>query len=159
MDHLFCSICQARAGLMPALAFLRRTVDGRSVCAAQTCTDARAACKTAHGGTTRPTPQSKRLRRCVFSDLCHSSTVSPPPAGGIGVRVFPASCVLVPKRDACAFLVQQEKPKRRPILVLFRRIFRFSFCTSHEIQHFCASDFAVATLVAMPVRNLIFCLL
>ena len=50
---------------------------------------------------------------CV-SDLCHSSTVSPPPAGGIGVRVFPASCVLVPKRDACAFLAQQEKPKTQP---------------------------------------------
>ena len=33
---------------------------------------------------------------CV-SDLCHSSTVSPPPAGGIGVRVLSASCVLVPK--------------------------------------------------------------
>ena len=87
------------------------TVGGRGVCSAQTCTDAQSACKTAHIGTTRPTPRSKRLRRCAFSDLCHSSTVSPPPAGGIGVRVLPASCVLVPKRDACAFLAQQEKPK------------------------------------------------
>ena len=80
---------------------------------------------------------------CV-SGLCRSSPVNSPPAGGIGVRVLPASCVLVPKRDACAFLAQQEKPKRRQILVLFRRIFRFSFCTSHEIQHFCASDAVVA---------------
>ena len=127
------------------------TMGGRGVCAAQTCTAARSACKTAHIGTTRPTPRSKRLRRCAFSDLCRSSAVNLPSGGGIGVRVFPASCVLVPKRDACAFLAQQEKPKRRQILVLFRRIFRFSFCTSHEIQHFCASDFVVATLVAMEI--------
>ena len=40
MDNLLRSICQARAGLMPALAFLRRTEDGRGVCVAQTCTDA-----------------------------------------------------------------------------------------------------------------------
>ena len=114
MDHLLRSICQARAGLMPALVFLRRTEGGRGVCVAQTCTDARLAHKTAHVGTTRPTPQSKWLRRCAFSDLCRSSAVSPPPTGGIGVRVFPASCVLVPKRDACAFLAQQEKPETQP---------------------------------------------
>ena len=55
MDHLLRSICQARAGLMPALVFLRRTVGGRGVCVAQTCTDARSAHKTAHVGTTRLT--------------------------------------------------------------------------------------------------------
>ena len=38
------------------------TVGGRGVCVVQTCTDARSACKTAHVGTTRPTPRSKRLR-------------------------------------------------------------------------------------------------
>ena len=37
---------------------------------------------------------------CV-SDLCHSSTVSPPPVGGIGVRVLPASTVLISNGDAC----------------------------------------------------------
>ena len=42
------------------------TMGGRGVCAAQTCTAARSACKTAHIGTTRPTPRSKRLRRCAF---------------------------------------------------------------------------------------------
>ena len=51
---------------MPALAFLRRTVGGRGICMEQTCADARAACKTAHGGTTRPTPRSEWLRRCAF---------------------------------------------------------------------------------------------
>ena len=40
---------------MPALAFLRRTVGGRCVYVAQTCTDARSAHKTAHVGTTRLT--------------------------------------------------------------------------------------------------------
>ena len=38
---------------------------------------------------------------CI-SDLCRSSTINSPPTGGIGVRVLPASCVLVPKRYACA---------------------------------------------------------
>ena len=51
---------------MPALVFLRRTVGGRGICVVQTCTDARSACKTAHIGTTRPTPRSKRLRRRAF---------------------------------------------------------------------------------------------
>ena len=34
--------------------------------------------------------------------MIRSSTVNSPHAGGIGVRVLPASCVLVPKRYACA---------------------------------------------------------
>ena len=44
---------------MPALVFLRRTVGGRGVCVVQTRTDAQSACKTAHVGTTRPTPRNK----------------------------------------------------------------------------------------------------
>ena len=114
MDHLPHSICKARAGLMPALAFLCRTEGGRGVCVVQTRTDARSAGKAAHVGTTRPTPRSKRLRRCAFSDLCSSSAVNLPSGGGIGVRVLPASRILVPKRDACAFLARQEKPKTQP---------------------------------------------
>ena len=113
---------------MPALVFLRCTVGGRGVCVAQTCTDARSACKTAHIGTTRPTPRSKWLRRCAFSDLCRSSAVNLPPGGGIGVRVLPASCVLVPKRDACAFLAQQEKPEVLPVAGIAQKtISIFSF--------------------------------
>ena len=61
MDHLPHSICKARAGLMPALVFLRRTEGRRGVCVAQTCTDARSACKTAHGGTTRLTAGACQL--------------------------------------------------------------------------------------------------
>ena len=90
------------------------TVGGRGVCVVQTSTDARSARKTAHVGTTRPTPQSKWLRRCAFSDLCRSSAVNLPPGGGIGVRVLPASAVLISSGDACAFLAQQEKPKTQP---------------------------------------------
>ena len=114
MDHLLCSICKASAGLMPALAFLRRTAGGRGVCVAQTCTDARSAGKAAHVGTTCPTQRSKWLRRCAFSDLCRSSAVNLPPGGGIGARVLPASRILVPKCYACAFLARQEKPKTQP---------------------------------------------
>ena len=61
MDHLLRSICKARAGLMPALVFLRRTVGGRCVYVAQTCTDARSAHKTAHVGTTRLTAGACQL--------------------------------------------------------------------------------------------------
>jgi len=50
---------------------------------------------------------------CV-SGLCRSSPVNSPPAGGIGVRVLPASAVLISNGDACAFLAQQEKPKTQP---------------------------------------------
>ena len=42
------------------------TEGGRGVCVVQTSTDARSAHKTAHIGTTRPTPRNIRLRRCAF---------------------------------------------------------------------------------------------
>ena len=41
-------------------------------------------------------------------------TVNAPPTGGIGVRVLPASAVLISNGDACAFLAQQEKPETQP---------------------------------------------
>ena len=96
---------------------------------------------------------------CV-SDLCHSSTVSPPPAGGIGVRVFPASCVLVPKRDACAFLVPQEKPKTQPAshatasyiaenLGSLHFGFRSRYISRYENLKFRFLPFVVVTIVAM----------
>ena len=71
---------------MPALAFLRRTEGGRGVCVAQTCTDARSAHKTAHIGTTRPTPRSKWLRRCAFLTcaVVHPSTLRLQAALGSG---------------------------------------------------------------------------
>ena len=99
---------------MPALVFLRRTVGGRGVCVAQTCTDAQSAHKAAHVGTTRPHAAEQTAAPMCISDLCRSSTVNSPLAGGIGVRVLTASRILVPKCYACAFLAQQEKPKTQP---------------------------------------------
>ena len=127
---------------------------------AQTCTDARSAHKTAHVSTTCPTQRSKWLRRCAFSDLCRSSAVNLPSGGGIGVRVLPASCVLVPKRDACAFLAQQEKPKTQPashaaVLYTAQNLeflylgFRSRYISRYENLKFGFSPFIVASIVAM----------
>ena len=140
---------------------------GRGVCSAQTCTDARSARKTAHVGTTRPTPRSKWLRRCAFSDLCRSSAVSAPPGGGIGVRVLPASCVLVPKRDACAFLVQQEKPTTQPashatVSYIAEKLVSLRFgCRSRYISRYVNLKlgflpFVVASIVAMVFFSAVF---
>ena len=120
---------------------------------------AQSACKTAHVGTTRPTPRSKRLRQCALSDLCRSSTINSPPTGGIGVRVLPASCVLVPKRDACAFLAQQEKPKTQPEshatvsytaynLAFLHFEFRSRYISRYAGSKFDFLPFVVATIVA-----------
>ena len=65
------------------------TVGGRGVCVAQTCTDARLAHKTAHVGTTRPTPRSKRLRRRAFlaCAVVHPSTLRLQAALGSGLSL------------------------------------------------------------------------
>ena len=152
---------------MPALVFLRCTVGGRGVCVAQTCTDAWSAHKTAHVGTTRPTPRSEWLRRCAFSDLCRSSAVNLPPGGGIGVRVLPASCVLVPKCYACAFLVQQEKPTTQPashatVSYIAEKLVSLRFgCRSRYISRyvnlkFSFLPFVVVTIVAMVFFSAVF---
>ena len=135
-------------------------VGRRGICVAQTCTDARSACKTAHVGTTRPTQRSKWLRRCAFSDLCRSSAVNLPPGGGIGVKVLPASRILVPKCYACAFLAQQEKPKTQPEshatvsytaynLAFLHFEFRSRYNSRYENLKFGFLPFLVASIVAM----------
>jgi len=136
------------------------TVGERGVCVLQTCTDAQSACKTAPVGTTCPTQRSKWLRRCAFSDLCRSSAVNLPPGGGIGVRVLPASRVLVPKCYACAFLAQQEKPKTQPEshatvsytaynLAFLHFEFRSRYISRYAGLKFDFLPFVVATIVAM----------
>ena len=96
---------------------------------------------------------------CV-SDLCRSSAVNLPPGGGIGVRVLPASCVLVPKRDACAFLAQQEKPKTQPAspaavsytaynLAFLHFEFRSRYISRYARLKFRFLPFVVASIVAM----------
>ena len=133
----------------------------------QTCTAARSACKTAPVGTTRPTPRSKRLRRCAFSDLCRSSAVNLPPGGGIGVWVLHAGCVLVPKRDACAFLAQQEKPKTQPEshatvsytaynLAFLHFEFRSRYISRYVNLKLGFLPFVVASIVAMVFFSAVF---
>ena len=136
------------------------TEGGRGVCVAQTCTDARLAHKTAHIGTTRPTPRSKRLRRRAFlaCAVVHPSTLRLQAALGAGV--LPASCVLVPERDACAFLVPQEKPKTQPAshatasyiaenLGSLHFGFRSRYISRYENLKFRFLPFVVVTIVAM----------
>ena len=95
---------------------------------------------------------------CI-SDLCHSSTVSPPPAGGIGVRVLPASRILVPKCYACAFLARQERPKTQPEshaavsytaynLAFLHFEFRSRYISRYAGSKFDFLPFVVATIVA-----------
>ena len=89
------------------------TVGGRGVCVLQTCTGA----VSLQNRTRRhdaPYAAERMAAPMCISDLCRSSAVSPPPAGGIGVRVLPASAVLISNGDACAFLARQEKPKTQP---------------------------------------------
>ena len=103
---------------------------------------------------------------CV-SGLCRSSAVSPPPAGGIGVWVLPASCVLVPKCDACAFLAQQEKPKTQPEspaavsytayhLAFLHFEFRSRYISRYAGSKFDFLPFVVATIVAMVFFSAVF---
>ena len=51
---------------MPALVFCAARWADVAFVWRRPATDARSVCKTAHIGTTRPTPRSKRLRRCAF---------------------------------------------------------------------------------------------
>ena len=144
---------------MPALVFLRRTVGGRGVCVVQTSTDARATCKTAHVGTTRPTLQSKWLRRRAFlaCAVVHPSTLRPQAALGSG---FSLQAAFWYQNAMLALFLHGKKSLRySPSPELLENKFQFFFCTRHEIPPFYTLDFIVATLVAMPVRNLIFCLL
>ena len=120
------------------------TEGGCGVCVAQTCTDARATCNIAHGGTTRPTPRSKRLRRRAFlaCAVVHPSTLRPQASLVSGFSLQAA--FWYQNAMLALFLRSKKSQKCSPILIPLRRIFCFSFCTSHEIQHFCASDAVVA---------------
>ena len=120
---------------------------------------ARSAHKTAHIGTTRPTPRSNRLRRCAFLTCAAVQPLIFRPEAALWAGFSLQAAFWYQNAMLALFLHGKKSLKRSLILIPLRRIFCFSFCTSHKIQNFCVSDFAVATLVAMPVRNLIFCLL
>ena len=151
MDLLPRSICKARAGLMPALAFLRRTVGGRGVCVAQTCTDAWSAHKTAHIGTTRPTPRSKRLRRCAFPTCAIVQPLVLRLQAALGPGFTLQVAFWYQNAMLALFLRSKKSLKRSLILHRPEEIFDYLFHSIHETKSFCTSDSIVATLVAMKI--------
>ena len=110
---------------MPALVFLRRTVGGRGVCVVQTSTDARATCKTAHVGTTRPTLQSKWLRRRAFlaCAVVHPSTLRPQAALGSGFSLQAA--FWYQNAMLALFLLRKKSLRYSPSLESHRKQFQF----------------------------------
>ena len=108
---------------MPALVFLRRTVGGRGVCVVQTRTDAQSACKTAHVGTTRLTPQSEWLRRCAFLTcaVVQPSTLRSQAALGSGFSLQAA--FWYQNAMLALFLHGKKSLKRSLILIPFRKIY------------------------------------
>ena len=105
---------------MPALVFLRRTVGRCGVCVVQTCTDARLAHKTAHIGTTRPTPRSKRLRRRAFlaCAVVHPSTLRLQAALGAG---FSLQAAFWYQNAMLALFLHGKKSLKRSLLLMLPR--------------------------------------
>jgi len=93
------------------------TVGGRGVCSAQTYTDARSACKTAHIGTTRPTPRSKRLRRRAFlaCAVVPPSTLRLQAALGSG---FSLQAAFWYQNAMLAFFLRSKKSLKRSLSLL-----------------------------------------
>ena len=108
---------------MPALVFLRRTVGGRGVCVAQTCTDARSAHKTAHIGTTRPTPRSKRLRRCAFPTCAIVQPLVLRLQAALGLGFSLQTAFWYQNAMLALFLRSKKSQKCSPILIPLRRFF------------------------------------
>ena len=99
------------------------TVGGRGVCSAQTCTDARSAHKTAHIGTTRPTPRSKRLRRCAFLTCAAVQPLIFRPEAALGAGFSLQAAFWYQNAMLALFLRSKKSQKRSPILIPFRGIF------------------------------------
>ena len=109
------------------------TEGGRGVCVVQTCTG----CVVSLQNRTRrhdvPHVAEQTAAPMCISALCRSSTVNSPPAGGIGVRVLPASAVLISNGDACA--------RRRGL-----RCFETTFYAAHQKS-------SLIRFVAPPFQN------
>ena len=99
------------------------TVGGRGVCVAQTCTDARSAHKTAHIGTTRPTPRSKRLRRRAFLACAAVQPLVLRPQAALGSGFSLQAAFWYQNAMLALFLRGKKSLKRSLILVPFRRFF------------------------------------
>ena len=111
--------------------------------------DARSAHKTAHIGTTRPTPRNIRLRRCAFLTcaVVQPSTLRTQAALGSG---FSLQAAFRYQNAMLALFLHGKKSLRySPSPELSENKFQFFFCTRPEILPFCTLDFVVATIVAM----------
>ena len=117
--------------------------------------DARSAHKTAHIGTTRPTPRSKRLRRCAFPTcaIVQPLVLRPQAALGSGFSLQAAFWY------QNAMLAQQEKPKTQPAspaavsytaynLAFLHFEFRSRYISRYEKLNLGFLTFVVATIVA-----------
>ena len=99
------------------------TEGGRGVYVAQTCTDARSAHKTAHIGTTRPTPRSKRLRRCAFLTCAAVQPLVLRPQAALGSGFSLQAAFWYQNAMLALFLRGKKSLKRSLILIPFRRIY------------------------------------
>ena len=99
------------------------TEGGRGVCVAQTCTDARSACKTAHIGTTRPTPRSKRLRRCAFPTCAIVQPLVLRLQAALGSGFSLQAAFWYQNAMLALFLRSKKSQKCSPILIPFGRAF------------------------------------
>ena len=108
---------------MPALAFLRRTVGGRGVCVAQTCTDTRSAHKTAQVGTTCPTPRSKRLRRRAFLACAAVQPLVLRPQAALGSGFSLQAAFWYQNAMLALFLRSKKSLRYSPSLTLCRKKF------------------------------------
>ena len=120
------------------------TVGGRGVCVAQTCTDARSACKSAHVGTTRPTQRSKWLRRYSFLTcaVVQPLVLRPQTALGSG---FSLQAAFWHQNAMLALFLRSKKSLKRSLSLLS------PFRTPHNILSFYTLDSVVAILVAMEI--------
>ena len=106
-----------------SLVFLRRTVGRCGVCVAQTCTDTRSAHKTAHIGTTRPTPRSKRLRRRAFPTCAIVQPLVLRLQAALGSGFSLQAAFRYQNAMLALFLCSKKSQKCSPILIPLRRFF------------------------------------
>ena len=96
------------------------TVGGRGVCVVQTSTDARSACKTAPVGTTRPTPRSKRLRRCAFPTCAIVQPLVLRPQAALGSG-FSLQAAFWYQNAMLALFLHSKKSLKRSLLLMLPR--------------------------------------
>ena len=111
--------------------------------------DARSAHKTAHIGTTRPTPRSKRLRRCAFPTCAIVQPLVLRPQTALGSGFSLQAAFWYQNAMLALFLRSKKILRYSPPPELLGNKFQFFFCTRPEILPFSTLDFVVATIVAM----------